>query len=323
MQRISGSSFMQERRFITFFFFVLLSAAFWFIRSLGEQYESRIDYPVRYINFPEDKVLVGDVPYKLHLTVRAKGFSILRSKLNLDLVPLRFDINSFSLDSKGVDTFFVVTESVKDILSAELKEMTILNIAPDTLFFKLTGIEVKKVPVRPVLAMNNKFFRQQFMLNGRISVDPDSIIISGPALIIDSVNHVETVPISYTNLADTVTTRVNLKSLNMITFSQQKVAATIPVDRFTEVEQRLTIVPVNVPDSLNLIAIPGQVSATFRITLSNYNKVINMPLVPMVDYKSITGNSQPRLTVFLDDTPDYVINLRFNPKATEFIITRK
>jgi hypothetical protein len=109
----------------------------------------------------------------------------------------------------------------------------------------------------------------------------------------------------------------------MITFSQQKVAVTIPVDRFTEVEQRLTIVPVNVPDSLNLIAIPGQVSATFRISLSNYNKVMNDPLVPKVDYTSITRNSQPRLTVFLDDTPDYVINLRFNPKATEFIITRK
>jgi hypothetical protein len=314
---------MQERRFITFFFFVVLSAAFWFIRSLGEQYESKIDYPVRYINFPEDKVLVWDVPYKLHLTVRGKGFSILRSKLNLDLIPIRFDINSFSLDSKGVDTFFVVTESVKEILSAELKDMTILDIAPDTLFFKLTGIKVKKVPVRPVLAMNNKFFRQQFMLNGRIAVDPDSIIISGPALIIDSINHVETVPISYTNLADTVTARFNLRALNMITFSQQKVAVTIPVDRFTEVEQRLTIVPVNVPDSLNLIAIPGQVSATFRISLSNYNKVMNDPLVPKVDYTSITRNSQPRLTVFLDDTPDYVINLRFNPKATEFIITRK
>ena len=185
-------------------FFVFLAATFWFIRSLGEEYESSIDYPVRYINFPENKVLVGEVPYKLHLTVRAKGFSIFRSKLNLDLVPLRFNVSSFSLNSKGVDNFFVVTETVKDVLSAELKDMTILDIKPDTLFFKLTGIAVKKVPVKPVLALHNKFFQQQFMLNGKIELNPDSIIISGPAIMVDSINHVNTEPFRYTNLSDTV-----------------------------------------------------------------------------------------------------------------------
>jgi hypothetical protein len=109
----------------------------------------------------------------------------------------------------------------------------------------------------------------------------------------------------------------------MITYSQQQVTAVIPVDRFTEVENRLTIIPVNVPDSLNLIAIPGQVTATFRISLSNYNRIVNNPLMPLIDYNAIRNSSMPRLTVFLADTPDYIVNLMFNPKVTEFIITRK
>jgi hypothetical protein len=314
---------MQERRFITFIFFVILSALFWFIRSLGEEYESKVEYPVRYIDFPENKVLVGNVPYKLQLTVRAKGFSILRSKMNLDMIPLRFNVSSFSLNSRGIDTFFIVTESVKEVLSAELKDMTILDIKPDTLFFKLTGISVKRVPVIPVLAMNNRFFQQEFMLNGKITVDPDTIIISGPTVLVDSVRYVQTVPIRYTNLSDTAKARSNLKPINMITYSQQQVTAVIPVDRFTEVENRLTIIPINVPDSLNLIAIPGQVTATFRISLSNYNRIVNNPLMPLIDYNAIRKNSLPRLSVFLADTPDYIVNLMFNPKVTEFIITRK
>jgi len=321
--QLSTSAFLQQRRFITFLFFVLLATVFWFIRALGEQYESNIDYPVRYINFPENKVLIGDVPYKLHLTVRAKGFSILRSKLNLDLIPLRFNVNSFSLNSKGVDDFFVVTSTVKEVLSAELKDITILDIKPDTLFFRLTGIAVKKVPVIPVLAMHNRFFQQQFMLNGKIQLVPDSIIITGPALLVDSINHVNTEPFRYTNLSDTVKEDFNLKVIDLITFSQPSISAVIPVDRFTEVENRLTVVPINVPDSVNLIAIPGQITVTYRISLSNYNRVVHNPITPHIDYNDITLSNIPRLSLFLTDTPEYISDLHFNPKVTEFLITRK
>ncbi len=168
LQQLYASPFIQQRRFITFLFFLVLSAASWYIRSLGEVYETSVDYPVRYINFPENKILIGEVPDKLHLMVRAKGFSILKSKLNLNLVPLRFNVSSFSLNSLGVDTFYVVTETVKNVLSAELDNITILDISPDTLYFKFTEISVKKVAVMPVLAYHDKFFQQQFMQNGKI-----------------------------------------------------------------------------------------------------------------------------------------------------------
>ena len=72
----------------------------------------------------------------------------------------------------------------------------------------------------------------------------------------------------------------------------------IPVDRFTEVEDRVTVVPVNVPDSLNLIAIPGQISVTYRISLSNYNRVVNNPITPQIDYNDIKRTNLPRLSIF-------------------------
>ncbi len=139
----------------------------------------------------------------------------------------------------------------------------------------------------------------------------------------NTINHVFTEPLSFNNLADTATGEFSLQPVKMITFSRQKVTVIIPVGRFTEVEDRLTVVPVNVPDSLNMIAIPGQVTVTYRICLSNYNRVINNPLTPRIDYSELQGNNLPRLTVFLTDTPGYISNIRFNPKVTEFLITRK
>lgn len=323
LKRLSDLRLLQQRRLLTFIFFVFLSAVFWFARSMSEIYEEEVTYPVRYVNLPENKVLVGKAPDKLRLTVRAKGFSILRSKLNLNLVPLKFNISSFSLNSTGTDSFYIITETVKDILAAELDQVTILDIVPDTLFFSFTETAIKKVPVRPVLDLHDKFFQKQFMQNGNISTIPDSIIISGPGIVLRKINQVDTEPIHFNNLADTVEARFLLKPIDMVTFSQQQVQVAIPVDRFTEVEERVTVVPVNVPDSLNMIAIPGQVTITYLVCLSNYNKLSKNPPTPNIDYNTLQERQVTRLAVFLTDTPGIIRNVRFNPTEIEFLITRK
>lgn len=323
LQRITKSPFLQEGRFIIFFIFVIISSIFWFVRALGEQYETVVEYPVRYINFPEDKVLIGEVPEKLRLNVRASGFTVLKSKLNLNIAPLRFNVNSFSLNSLGTDTFYVITETIRNVLSEELDNTIITNIAPDTLFFRFSSLAIKRVAVKPVLALHNKFFQQQYMQNGKIVVNPDSIIISGPGYLVNNIRYLSTESLSFNNLRDTLATDARLKPVDLITFSQQKVRVTIPVDRFTEVEKQLPIVTVNVPDSLNMVAIPGQVTVTYRVCLSSYNRVANTPITPVVDYLEIRENNMQRLKVFLIDTPEFVNNVRINPKLTEFLITRK
>ena len=80
---------------------------------------------------------------------------------------------------------------------------------------------------------------------------------------------------------------------------------------------------MNVPDSLNMVAIPGQATITYRVCLSSYNRVANTRITPVVDYLEIHENTIQRLTVSLIDTPDFVNNVRINPKLTEFLITRK
>jgi hypothetical protein len=323
LKQAADLQLLQQRRLLTFVFFVILSTVFWFVRSLGEEYEDEVTYPIRYINFPDNKVLLGQVPDKLQLKVRASGFSILRSKLNLNLAPLKFNVSSFSLNSLGTDTFYVVTETVKDILTAELDQVTILDISPDTLFFRFTDVLVKKVPVVPILDIHDKFYQKQFMQNGNIAIVPDSIIVSGPGNVIRKLTHIFTEPLRFTNISDTVETQCNLKSVDMVTFSQQVVRVTLPVDRFTELDENVAVIPINVPDSLNMIAIPGQVTMSFHVCLSNYDKISKNPPVPNIDYNALSERRITRLTVFLSDTPKFISNVRFNPKETEFLITRK
>jgi hypothetical protein len=312
-----------HHKVIIFFFFVLVSTGFWIVRSLSEQYVTDVLYPVRYINYPENKVLIGEMPQRLQLRIQARGFNIMKSKLNLNLLPLRFDVNSLSMNSLGTDTFYILTETVKDLLSEELDQVKIIDITPDTLFFRFTDILTRKVPIRPVLSMHPRFFQKQYMQNGDILVFPDSTEISGPGNVVRNLASIPTEALVFTNLSDSIKTECNLQSGSLITSSVQKVQVIIPVDRFTEVEESLSVEPLNVPDSLVMIAIPGQVKITYRICLSNYRKMIMSPLVPRINYSDTRNNDVQRLTVFLADTPRIVSNVRFNPQETEFLITRK
>jgi len=312
-----------NRKLITFLFFVLISTGFWIVRSLGEQYIVDVSYPVKYINFPENKVLIGEMPQRLQLKVQARGFSIARSRLNLNLTPLKFDVNSFSLVSLGNDTFFLLTETVKDLLAEELDEVKIIDINPDTLFFRLSDILSKKVAVKAVLSIHEKLFQKQFMQNGDIIVIPDSVIISGPGNLIRTLDNIPTEPLVFNYLSDSITTGCRLQPMRLITCAVQRVSVMVPVDRFTEVDDYLSVESLNVPDSLTMIAIPGQVKITYRICLSNYKKILHNPLIPRIDYTAISENQVQRLPVFLSDTPRIISNVRFNPGETEYLITRK
>jgi len=311
------------RKLITFLLFVFIAASFWIVRSLSEQYETQVLYPVKYVNFPENKVLISVLPQKLDLRIRANGFSILKSKLDLNLIPLRVDVNSFARSSLGTDTFLVITQTVRDMLTDELDGVRIIDIHPDTLFFRLTRLETKRVVVRPVLDKHDKFFQKQFTQNGTILVYPDTITVSGPGNILREIREVTTEPLKFSNLTDTVISTARLVTVNTVTYSDQKVRVTIPVDRFTEVEERISIQSINVPDDLSMVAIPGQVKLTYRVCISNYNKIVHNPLSPRISYLDINTVQNSRLTVFLTDTPDIISNVRINPREVEFLITRK
>jgi hypothetical protein len=293
------------------------------VRSLGEQYTVDVSYPVKYVNFPESKVLIGEMPERLQLKVQARGFNIVRNRLNLNLVPLKFEVNASSLISQGNENYILLTEKAKDVLSEALDGVKILDINPDTLFFRLSEVLSKKVAVKAVLLQHDKLFQKQFMQNGDVAVIPDSVIITGPGNLIGTIEHIPTEPLVFNYLSDSVTTSCRLQPGSSFTCATDRVTVMVPVDRFTEVDEYLSVEPLHVPDSLLMIAIPGQVRITFRICLSNYKKILHNPLVPRIDYTDISVSQAQRLHVFLSDTPSIVSNVRFNPGETEYLITRK
>jgi hypothetical protein len=311
-----------QQRLLLFLFFIVLSFIFWFIRALNEVYQSDITYPIKYTKFPADKILTGELPNQLKLRVEASGMNILARKLHLNVKALKFNVESFSFQKSGNNSFYILTKQVREFIMEDMENIRILNISPDTLFFNFTSVETRKIEVRPSIKNRVNLFAKQYTLNGIISTSPDSIIATGPFTILDTLKFVNTEPVELTNLTDSVTKTYNLRKIDQLEFNKKKIKVMIPVDKFTETAVNSEIVLKNVPDTLELKTFPNNVRIKYRVTLTNYDKIRPEMLKPYVDYLDIDKTLSSKLQVWLTDTPDYIHGIKIIPGSVEYLIEK-
>jgi len=331
--RIPVSSFRQVLEFLKslrhnrklgiFLVFMVLSAMFWFLTQLEEVYVTSISYPVKYQDMPEDKIVVGNLPDQIDLEVRGQGFQLLEYKFSNALNPLILHLDAYNIQEENSDTprHFIVTQKATPRISQQLsQEVEILNITPDTLFFEFAEKISRRVPVRPNITYD---FAKQMMLKGDIQIEPDSVNISGPSSVLDTIDQIHTQSRSFQNLQKTVrATLVLQKPHEQLELSTQQVNLTIPIEQYTEGEVGREIVVENVPDSLIVRTFPKSVTITYLVGLSRYEQVIPELFKAVVDYRDVKDGAE-QLRVKIENAPNYLKSYSYAPQEVEYIIEKK
>lgn len=311
-----------NRRVMVFLFFLAVSIIIWFLNALSREYTTRINYPVRYTNYPENMVMVGELPSRLRLMVNAHGFTLVRHYIGRRMLPIVFDVNSFSLNRMPeTDTrnFYVITSVAVNRISGQLgSEIEIIDIQPDTLFFRFADMITRKLPVKPVLDVQ---LEQQFMIRGNIVVEPDSVYVSGPGTVVDTMEFVPAMPVSKSGVSRPVSDIVRLREYDRVSLSESRVRVTIPVEQFTESKLKIRIEPVNLPDTLTMKTFPSEITVSYMVALSDYEKANTQQFRATVDYNK-AGSGDGRLNVEITNQPAFVRNVRFSPQLVDYIIER-
>ncbi|MEA1885649.1 MAG: CdaR family protein [Bacteroidota bacterium] len=313
-----------NRNVAVFSFFLLLSFIFWFINALSKNITGSVNFPVRYINFPENLALVNELPDKLSLEMKGPGYSVLKARISGNKTPLVIDVNNSGLSVKDEETeleFYIYSYNLRESFSRQVRsDFDINSITPDTINFIFDKVIRKKVPVRPDVKVNTQ---RQFMINGNIASDPDSVEISGPRAVIDTIDHVKTEYHEYNQVNEEISRNINIESIRKVGISHKKAEITIPVEQFTEEIIEVPVVILNEPDTAIVRLFPDMVNVHFNIALSDYNRIQEIPLEAVVDMKGINVRTIERLTVELVKLPDFISNVRYNPKQVEYIIEKK
>ena len=310
-----------NRRVLVYFFFLLLSVLFWFLTAMNKDYPTTISYPVRYIKFPEKKVLVNDIPDRLELSVNAGGYTLLKYKLRSYIDPIIFDVETFSPNRVLGDpsTMYIKTNSAKEDITTQLADIEIVSISPDTLFFQFADKMSKKVPVEPDFEIS---FEKQYMQVGPYLVEPDSVTISGPEVIIDTIKVVKTEPVIMSDVNRSFDMELKMQPQNKVEFDPLEVWIQVPIEKFTEASLKVQIEVINMPDSLLLRPFPPAVTVNCQIGLSAYETLNEHLFRAVIDYAEVGNMLGNKLQVQIIKMPVYIQSVNFTPKSVEYIVER-
>lgn len=313
-----------DRDVVIFGFFLLLSFVFWYLNSLEKNIEYEIKYPVRYINIPEGRVLSEDLPARLDLFLKGPGYSILRLKLSGNRSPVILDVSTINyrrVPGSRTLSYYVLTSGLVPKLRNQLRtECEIAAIKPDTLFFSFDRIITRQIAVKPDVEVITE---KQYLLKGNILVEPETLAITGPKRILDTLTAVRTKFKKLRGVNETITRSIALVTPTECTISTRKVTLTIPVEQFTEAEIKVPVRILNCPDSISIKIFPDIVTVKGQVAIGDYKRFEEIPFEVVLDLAKADLNSSEKIPVGFRNIPPFVSSLRVSPAKVDFLIEKK
>jgi YbbR domain-containing protein len=162
-------------------------------------------------------------------------------------------------------------------------------------------------------------FKPQFYQNGEITTQPDSIQLTGPASMLDTIQSLNTEKLEIKNIDSDIERTAKILHPENTNINEEKVFVQIPVERFTEKEITVPVQVKNKPQDLNIKLFPAQVKISFLVGLNKYENITAADFNVYVDYNEADYDTE-MLEIKIESKPSFIQMLRISPQAVEFLI---
>lgn len=303
---------------------VAVSLFSWLMISFGKQYNSTIIVPVGYINFPENKVLLNNIPENLAVNVSGIGYDLfnLEDKMSQDTLIINLDnLQMSTIDGyqRGYLDPSILSKSLQNRLSGSVAINRVLSDSIEFLF----DLKVSRmIRVKPMVEYT---LTAGYVLLDSISAIPSEVEVFGPLSILDTLNYIKTQTIQAGELSEQVVYRSKFdqsKLGNNAIVKPDSVGVSLRIDRLTERRFMVTPQQINVPDSLTMITFPNAVELIVQVPISLYNDVSRADFEINVDFEDIKPGYQV-LPVNCTKWPLLANKINIKPKQVEIVISKK
>lgn len=280
------------RSLLTFMIFVGIAALFWIILTLNDSVETGVMVNVKISNKPDSITFISDVPRHIHVEVRDKGTSLMRTAwINKPTVNLDFR----ELAESG---HLVCTRS--DMLAA-LKEsfgtnVSILSMSVDSLRLVYTDRPGKMIPVQVSVDARAK---AGFVVYGTPVSDPRRVTAYGPREIIDTLTRVFTKSYLEKDLDQSISFVSELKGIKGVRLIPSSVKVSVNVEPLVVKEEVIPVTARNVPAGESLLLFPSRARVSYYVPMSEFSKE-EKPIRVIADYNELSLHMGERLPLRLE-----------------------
>lgn len=314
---------LNRAKLLTFAVFLLISIAFWFLNVLNNQFTTNIYYPVRFENLPQNKTLFSDIPESFVLKVQAHGFHLLGYQMTTVVAPLTIDLEDFDVETEleTSDVFILSTKQLLNTFTEQLSsDITLLEISPERLVLDFSPVDGKKVPVKAkvVYEVSNQF------LVKHIRTEPDSVMVTGMAQILDTLQFVNTVDLVIGRIEKSLSREARLQNYSAIKTNTKEVNVIIEIEEFTEAKMKVPVEVTQVPDSFRLVIYPKEVDVHYRVALSDFDKIKPYQFRIVAPYSSYDHEINPnnKLRLVLKKYPNSVYSPSIKPVQIDYLLEK-
>lgn len=310
---------LKKRKAKVFFVFLACSAAIWFIKALSQTYVSTAAFDLEYVNLPDGYLFKGASKEEMEVKLRAGGFQFLG--FNFKNKGVSIDVSEAE---KNAGKFYIPERRYRTQIEKQLSDaMALLEIENDTLFLDMLPVFTKRVPVKPRIQMN---LGQNYLLDGKVEITPDSISITGPKAEIDSIVQLRTEKVILPDLTDDFTEELNIlvsPKLKNTSFSEDEVVLSGRIVRFSERVFQVPVTVINLPKDLEIKTFPDKVSVVCKAKIERLKLLKDADFQVTADYASQKDAPSEELVLKLSKKPEGLHSVRLKKKNAEYIVKKQ
>ncbi|MFH6604185.1 CdaR family protein [Maribacter algicola] len=281
-------------------------------------YTSSSVFRLNFVNTPKDFLLVDATKNRVDVRLRASGFQL----LGFNVKSKKVDIDISNLQRSDNRSFIPAEVYRRQIEKQLSNSMTLLEMDDSPIYFDLRKLKSKKVLVKPTIKMN---LPQNYLLDGELSITPESITLKGPANEIDTIEAARTGTLDLGNLRTDFSKEVMVKKSDKLvntTYSATKVLIKGKVARFSEKIIKVPIKVVNLPSRTEIRTFPDQVSVLLKGKIELLKSIESADFQVVGDFEEIGGRSSNVLPIRIVESPKNLYSARLSESHVEFILNR-
>jgi len=307
-------SVYKTRKFNVFVFFVLLALIYSMISKLTSNYTKTIVFVVKPMDVPSDQVVLNQSIDSIGLELEGYGYNL--AKYYIDQPIIEISLN----DLNKVKSKYQWTKqrNFSDLQLKFNKSLRLVSSSVDQIDFIIEQYESKKVPVELKLELDYKSGFDSF---NEYKLSKDSIMITGPNSLIDTINMIQTHKLVLNQIDSEINTKIRIKpSENKnITHSDTELDFQLKVEKFTEESIKVPITIVNIDDNMKINYYPKVVSVLYRVSIREYKSVNPMDFRVECDLNTINRDNSVLISS-ITKKPSNVRKCRIENNQIQYVI---
>ena len=208
-------------------FVCLLATIFiWLLNSMNRDHSADVSYPIIFKYDNQELMQKSKEHATISFHAYGLGWDLLKLRLNWFVDPIVIDITNKKKYR------YLLSADIKPYLEDKLPIVEIRYFLSDTLY---TGLDkVKKDKMKIYLDRDQTFLAEDYKIDGNVRINPEYIMATGPASILDTMSHKIVIKLTENNITEAYKEEISIpKPLNtQVKYGTEKVEVSFNVTKY-------------------------------------------------------------------------------------------